>query len=63
MIKTHVFCCDSYTVTLIHYREKLLESDLLSQENFDNLLVTPMRELTMGSFTEFPHNFEMPPCV
>ena len=30
------------------------------QENFENILVTPMRELTMGYFTEFSCNFEMP---
>ena len=39
---------------------KLLENDILSQDNFDNLLVSPRRELTMENFTEFSRNFEMP---
>ena len=38
----------------------LLESDILSQENFDDLLVSLMRKLTMENFREFSRNFEMP---
>ena len=41
-------------------QKNLLDSDLLSKQNFDNLLVTPMWELTIGNFTEFLINFEMP---